>query len=324
MTKLTKLAVIYILLMIALSAGYSSILAAPPRPGDERPPRPKPGTPVPGGNTERHADELLSPYRIEGIVSNAATNKAGAGLYVRINDTLVRTDTQGHYSLTGAGLQPGTYTLSLALPEGLKPLRAPQTVVLGPEKQVEINLQYLPDFLNLQLKAARKTLKQRRDIFKGLKQQVEEAERRLQQAQLELNRLEAKAGLPLSHPISDVIAIAPAQTALTLPPPSPPATLLPALPARGGYFGVSVPNAQKDCWTVVQWQDSNGNWRNIDSWQGELDERNQKLWWVAEDNFGQGPFRWMVYENRTGAALALSSPFYLPASAEQSIMIELR
>jgi hypothetical protein len=54
--------------------------------------------------------------------------------------------------------------------------------------------------------------------------------------------------------------------------------------------------------------------------RGTLD--GQKIWWVAQRDFGTGPFRWVIYEGQGGRLLATSEPFYLPDSAEQWIWIE--
>jgi hypothetical protein len=50
----------------------------------------------------------------------------------------------------------------------------------------------------------------------------------------------------------------------------------------------------------------------MDGWQGTLDEGDQKMWWLAPDLFGKGPFRWLVYQGERGNLLATSDPFYLP------------
>ena len=49
----------------------------------------------------------------------------------------------------------------------------------------------------------------------------------------------------------------------------------------------------------------------------------KKLWWVAEADFGKGPFRWAVYQGRGGKLLAQSESFYLPQFAGETVRIEI-
>ncbi len=68
--------------------------------------------------------------------------------------------------------------------------------------------------------------------------------------------------------------------------------------------------------SVVQWQDINGDWQDVDGWRGALDNGGHIRWWVAAKDFGTGPFRWMVGE-------AVSAPFNLPAGAGQTVWVNL-
>ncbi len=80
-------------------------------------------------------------------------------------------------------------------------------------------------------------------------------------------------------------------------------------------------------WTIVQWQDDLGNWHDVKSWQGSLDERvyrqGYKTWWVAAENLGQGPFRWTIYKNQGGELLNISAPFNLPATAGEHLTVQV-
>jgi hypothetical protein len=91
----------------------------------------------------------------------------------------------------------------------------------------------------------------------------------------------------------------------------------------------------QDLWTVVQWQDAWGDWHTVEGWQGELDGvaiddagvvSGHKTWWVAEKDFGTGPFRWMVSQGKGGPLLAASQPFDLPsvnrATATAKVLLE--
>jgi len=78
---------------------------------------------------------------------------------------------------------------------------------------------------------------------------------------------------------------------------------------------------QAGLWTIVQWQDSAGGWHDIEGWSGALDEGGQKVWWVGPAIFGEGPFRWVVYQSQGGQLLATSDPFYLPDSVGKKVRV---
>jgi hypothetical protein len=77
----------------------------------------------------------------------------------------------------------------------------------------------------------------------------------------------------------------------------------------------------------VQWQNVYGVWHDVTGWQGTFDTITAgvgtKLWWVAEKDFGSGPFRWVVYRNPGGAVVATSAPFYLPDVAGRTVTVEI-
>ncbi len=74
-------------------------------------------------------------------------------------------------------------------------------------------------------------------------------------------------------------------------------------------------------WTGVQWQDSNGDWHDVSGWRGTaVDGRVQ--WWVAQKDFGTGPFRWAVYQPAgDGEPVSVSEPFMLPVAANETMSI---
>ena len=86
----------------------------------------------------------------------------------------------------------------------------------------------------------------------------------------------------------------------------------------------------QDLWTVVQWQDGAGHWHSVEGWQGSLDEvtvddgkiAGRKVWWLAGDLFGRGPFRWMVYRVRAGKLVAESASFHLPDREGSTVIVE--
>lgn len=64
-------------------------------------------------------------------------------------------------------------------------------------------------------------------------------------------------------------------------------------------------------WTIVQWQDKQGDWHDVEGWQGHV--RNGWIRWrVAPKDWGTGPFRWLVYDQPDGTLLAATTSFTLP------------
>ena len=116
------------------------------------------------------------------------------------------------------------------------------------------------------------------------------------------------------------------------PPPRPTLTPTPySTPSTGNPFGsyieLRLPTDNINLWTVVQWQDAQGGWHDVENWRGILDEINQhkgdKLWWVYPRDYGTGPFRWQVYQNPGGTLLATSYSFNLPGSDSQRVIVEV-
>jgi hypothetical protein len=92
----------------------------------------------------------------------------------------------------------------------------------------------------------------------------------------------------------------------------------------GAHIVLHVPSAPDGVWTIVQWQDTAGGWHDIEGWQGTLDQGKQKMWWLAPDLFGKGPFRWLVYQSTRGEELlATSESFYLPGAAREKLWVEV-
>jgi hypothetical protein len=83
-----------------------------------------------------------------------------------------------------------------------------------------------------------------------------------------------------------------------------------------GYF-LGLP---ADSWIAVQWGDGLGNWTTVQGWQGlanSVDTTTGQLiqqWTVEPANYGQGPFRWAVFDKQGGTLAAYSASFTLPAS----------
>lgn len=85
----------------------------------------------------------------------------------------------------------------------------------------------------------------------------------------------------------------------------------------GAYIILETPGG---AWAGVQWQDSAGDWHEVEGWQGHLASGRQQ-WWVAAKDFGKGSFRWVVKEGSNGAAISTSSPFNLPNAANQIVTV---
>ncbi len=140
--------------------------------------------------------------------------------------------------------------------------------------------------------------------------------------------------------LSDVPPLPPRPTAQPIPtfPPrptaEPPAPAGAAQPQPGGFIELRLQAPQGwssanwlALWTVVQRQNDMGEWRDVEEWQGAFDEvldgEGRKTWWVAEEDFGYGPFRWTVYEDRGGSLLAHSETFYLPTADRQTVRVDV-
>jgi hypothetical protein len=89
----------------------------------------------------------------------------------------------------------------------------------------------------------------------------------------------------------------------------------------GAHIELQVAPVQVGLWTVVQWQDSAGNWHDVDGWRGTLETGGYKRWWVALKDFGTGPFRWVATQGPGGPVLGMSEPFSLPAEANEVVPV---
>ena len=83
----------------------------------------------------------------------------------------------------------------------------------------------------------------------------------------------------------------------------------------------------QDLWTVVQWKDEKGIWRDVEGWRGTFDQVKDgvgvKTWWVGEKHLGTGPYRWKIYRYKGGWLLAISEEFNLPAAVNQATTVEV-
>jgi hypothetical protein len=89
----------------------------------------------------------------------------------------------------------------------------------------------------------------------------------------------------------------------------------------GAWLELQAADALAGEWSGVQWQNSAGAWENVDGWQGALDETGGCRWWVAAQDFGSGPFRWVITRGKGGPVLSTSEPFYLPDGANETVRV---
>jgi len=115
---------------------------------------------------------------------------------------------------------------------------------------------------------------------------------------------------------------------LAAPPPRTTATPLPiATPIASSVKKTDIPTGafitlqtQAGTWSVVQWQDANGDWHDVGGWRGSVVDGSVQ-WWVAQKDFGTGPFRWAVYQFGGGELTAASEAFHLPAGTNDTLDI---
>ena len=130
-----------------------------------------------------------------------------------------------------------------------------------------------------------------------------------------------------------VLTLSPTVAAPPTLPPRPVADPTPtdvAAPARavGAWIQVQGPvSVSQDVWVVVQWQDSLGNWNDVDSWRGQYDSISNnvgvKTWWVDQTLFGATMFRWTAYDKKSGQVVSSTSPFSLPNVKNQTLLTVL-
>lgn len=87
----------------------------------------------------------------------------------------------------------------------------------------------------------------------------------------------------------------------------------------GAYIELAGVETMAGGWSVVQWQDSNGDWHNVEGWQGAVSD--SRSWWVHPKDFGSGPFRWGVQSAPGGSTTATSTPFHLPAFPSERLQV---
>jgi len=90
-------------------------------------------------------------------------------------------------------------------------------------------------------------------------------------------------------------------------------------PPPGAYIELAPSPGRAGLWAGVQWQNEAGHWYDVEGWQGTLPGSSR--WWVAPQDFGTGPFRWVIYADRGGPVLGTSAPFSLPHAAGETMWV---
>lgn len=87
---------------------------------------------------------------------------------------------------------------------------------------------------------------------------------------------------------------------------------------------------QEDLWFKVQWLDDEGNWQDVDGWEGTLDAiehledwMGMKEIWLADAHLGTGPYRWQAFDKHDDRLLITSDEFYLPSKSGDLMDVEM-
>jgi LysM repeat protein len=102
-----------------------------------------------------------------------------------------------------------------------------------------------------------------------------------------------------------------------------PTPAAPAPAARVGVLVLQVSQAPAEAWEVVQWQDGQGRWNDVEGWRGKLEASGQVTYWVDQADLGKGVFRWVVYDRQGGTVWGISEGFYLPKQASDSVLVQV-
>ena len=88
-------------------------------------------------------------------------------------------------------------------------------------------------------------------------------------------------------------------------------------PANGRIRVTTTPGVM----TIVQWQDSAGNWNDVTGWRAVATDGTVS-WGVEPKDFGKGPFRWVSYGADGYRVGGTSDSFYLP-TAGQTVSVHI-
>jgi hypothetical protein len=78
---------------------------------------------------------------------------------------------------------------------------------------------------------------------------------------------------------------------------------------------------------MIEWQDGQGNWHDVEGWKAILDEvkgsEGRKVWYVSSDLFGKGPFCWVICPDPGSEPIATSAPFHMPDAAGETVRVNV-
>lgn len=119
----------------------------------------------------------------------------------------------------------------------------------------------------------------------------------------------------------------PTPTTPTDPTPTVQATVQPTAAATATRIPVAtlllkVTKAQAGLGSVVQWQNAQGQWLDIEGWRGAVNH-GKTIWWVEPKDWGKAHYRWVVYEAASGKIMATSQPFSLPKQRGEVLTVTL-
>lgn len=89
----------------------------------------------------------------------------------------------------------------------------------------------------------------------------------------------------------------------------------------GAYITLQVGAVPAGAWSVVQWLGDDGNWHDVEGWQGSI--QTSSRWWVAAKDFNTGPFRWAVKNGPGGEILGTSQSFTLPQFPNETVSVSV-
>jgi hypothetical protein len=94
-----------------------------------------------------------------------------------------------------------------------------------------------------------------------------------------------------------------------------------------GLISVYLPDAPAGSFAAVQYQMPDGAWHNVEGWAGDAAEDDNGLqqahYSVYPENFGQGPFRWVVVQP-DGTLWGIGAEFDLPSQGVHYFQFLLR
>ncbi len=78
--------------------------------------------------------------------------------------------------------------------------------------------------------------------------------------------------------------------------------------------------AQAGQFSIVQWQDPQNSWHDVEGWQAAVSATGGVRWDVYPRDFKTGPFRWAVYATRNGKLVWASEAFHLPCCLGETVI----